>query len=94
MITSKLYPPILAGTTPPFYKNAKGTYDIEVPFSLNKMVVPNEIGGVKLRIRDADTDIELARINAKEITITTNNCKAVFDVTNIKGIIIGKYYKI
>lgn len=58
------------------------------------MVVPNEIGGVKLRIRDADTDIELARINAKEITITTNNCKAVFDVTNIKGIIIGKYYKI
>jgi len=93
MATQKLYPPILAGTTPPFYETEKGTL-ITVPFSLNKLNVASEIGGVKLRIRDADTDVELTRRDAIVYNVSTDNCSATFDITDVKGIILGKYYKI
>lgn len=94
MAIQKLYPPILAGTTPPFYESGEGQYIITVPFSLNKLNAPSEIGGVKLRIRDADTDIELTRCDAYVFNVSSDNCSASFNLTGIKGIVLGKYYKI
>lgn len=99
MATFKSYPPVLAGTTPPFCKTAtaNGTsYVLEVPFTMNKMTSRSEIGGVKLRIRAADTDLEIGRLNATNYTINSNGTSnAEFDLTPIAAsIIIGKYYKI
>lgn len=94
MATMKLYPPVLAGTTPPFYVSETGSYILTVPFSFNKLVTASEVGGVKLRIRDGETDIELGRVNATVYSVSTSYSYAEFDLTNIKGINLGKYYKI
>lgn len=96
MALQPLYPPILPGTTPPFYTKEKGTYLLTVPFSLNKLNLIQDIGGVKLKIRDADTDIELARVNAipTSISLSLEGCQATFDLSHVNGINVGKYYKI
>lgn len=64
---------------------------------MNKMTSRNEIGGVKLRIRAADTDLEIGRLtNIEEPIIALNGLSSVkFDLTPIAAsLIIGKYYKI
>jgi len=55
--TSKLYPPIIAGTIPPFYADKRtGAVKITVPFSMNRIVSTQEVSGLSLKIRDAETD--------------------------------------
>lgn len=94
----KQYPPILAGTTPPFYATGSGTYILRVPFTMNKMVSISEIGGdkVKLRIRAADTDLEIGRLNAFSCALSAEETSyADFDLTPIVASIhVGKFYKI
>ena len=96
MATFKLYPPTLAGTTPPFYKTGTGTYILRVPFTMNKMVSASEVGGVKLRIRAADTDLEIGRLNAQSFALSTDDSSyAEFNLEPIKASIqVGKFYKL
>ena len=90
MATTKLYPPILAGTTPPFFDSVEGTI-LSVPFSMNATVSSSEIGGVKLRIRNANNDQELGYIDAYE----WSNNTAYFNLDAIKeALILASYYKI
>lgn len=91
----KLPPPVVAGTTPPFYQT-NGTYILRVPFSMNKIVNRSEVGGVKLRIRAADTDLEIGRLTAISYAISTEEGSyANFDLTPIVASIMeGKYYKL
>ena len=93
---SKLPPPIIAGVTPPFYNDEeKGAYSMKVPFSSNKMVLPATVMGIQLRLRDGETDIELARINTYNFQLTAENSYAKFDLSNYTiPFVIGKYYKI
>ena len=92
----KQYPPILAGTTPPFYATGTGTYTLQVPFTMNKMVSISDVGGVKLRIRAADTDLEIGRLDAYSHALSSEETStATFDLTPIVASIhIGKFYKI
>jgi hypothetical protein len=96
MATFKLYPPTVAGTTPPFYKTDTGTYILRVPFTMNKMVNMSDVGGVKLRIRAADTDLEIGRLNAYNYALSSDEGSyADFDLAPIVASIFeGKYYKI
>lgn len=90
MAIEKLYPPIIAGTTLPFYENEEGTYILQVPFSMNKMVSRNLISGFKVRIKRADNDIELGRLDAYWYSET----KALFNLNPISAALrIGDYYK-
>lgn len=72
------------------------SYMLEVPFTMNKMTSKSEIGGVKMRIRAADTDLELGRLAAEDTQVSSNSLSyAYFDLTPIAAsIIVGKYYKI
>lgn len=64
---TKLYPPTVSGTIPPFYTDqVLGTVTITVPFAINKAVAANEIGGFELRIRDGETDIVYGYINGTD----------------------------
>lgn len=77
---------------------------MKVPFSLNAMVSKNEIGGVKLNIRDGETDIELCTVSIENnqgngmssYVIDSYQSYAIFDLSgfNIKSFYPGKYYKI
>lgn len=90
MATTRLYPPILAGTTPPFFDTVDGTI-LVVPFSMNIIVSSSEVGGVKLRIRNASNDQELGYIDAYE----WSNSAAYFNLEDIKNaLILASYYKI
>jgi len=53
-VATKLYPPTLSGTIPPFM----GT-SIEVPFFMNRLVSISQVGSMWLRLHDANTDIDL-----------------------------------
>ena len=65
MATSKLYPPIIAGTIPPFYADKRtGTVFITVPFSMNRVVSNQEVYGFSLKVRDAETDTLYGILNA------------------------------
>ena len=96
MATFKLYPPIIAGTTPPFYATGSGTYILRVPFTMNKMVSIAEIGGVKMRIRAADTDLEIGRLDAYSYALSSEETSwADFNLASVVASIhTGKYYKI
>jgi len=62
--TNKLYPPILNGVIPAFYKRSKKTGDnntwkiieIAVPFAMNKMVLENNVLSMCLRLKTVQTN--------------------------------------
>ena len=62
-MADKLYPPIVGGTLPSFYKaltgDQTGAVLITVPFSMNKLVSPDTIQGFALKIKNGLTDQEL-----------------------------------
>lgn len=64
-ISEKLYPPTISGSLPAFY-DENGTAKIAVPFSMNRAVNTNEIGGFKLKIKTVQSNIEI-------ITLENNN---------------------
>ena len=92
----KEYPPTLAGTTPPFFATGSGTYNLRVPFTMNKMVNISSVGGIKLRIRAADTDLEIGRLNNYNMALSSEETSyADFNLTPIAASIhVGKFYKI
>lgn len=62
--TNKLYPPILNGVIPAFYKRSKKTGDsdtwkiieIAIPFAMNKMVLENNVLSMCLRLKTVQTN--------------------------------------
>jgi hypothetical protein len=56
-VSSRLYPPNIAGTLPSFYKNtSSGTADLVVPFSMNAAVSQASVAGFYLRLKTTTTD--------------------------------------
>jgi hypothetical protein len=56
-VSSRLYPPNIAGTLPSFYKDSStGTAKLVVPFTMNTAVVPNAVKGFYLRLKTTTTD--------------------------------------
>lgn len=103
-MADKLYPPTLAGTIPPFIWNGT-SINLEVPFSMNRLVSIGQVSKMWLRIRDANTDIDFGVIstvnndNSFKIYNEERGCYiATFIFTNNNKIrqrmIIGNYYKI
>ena len=104
MATSKLYPPIIAGTIPPFYADKRtGTVFITVPFSMNRIVSNQEVQGFSLKVRDAETDTLYGIISATNSdwiqdgdssTITFKLNKTTEGKALAAKIRLGKFYKI
>ena len=102
MAATKLFPPTLAGTIPPFFEDlVKGTVRLTVPFTMNRIVSAIEVSGLSLRIKDADTGSDYGTIASVSWSADENNPEAVFDLgsPSTKGtiaskLVIGRYYKI
>ena len=93
----KLYPPILTGTTPPFYSTSdEGTFKLKVPFSMNKLVSVHEVKGVKLKIRHANNDWLIhSGLDAMTVSLSGETSYAIFDLSSqASSMIVGHYYKI
>ncbi|MBE5925546.1 MAG: hypothetical protein E7270_00935 [Lachnospiraceae bacterium] len=93
----KLYPPIIAGTLPSFYKSDFGTTNIVVPFSMNKTVSVSAIKGFSLRIKTTNTDIlygilESNKWNPLEIA----SPEVAFEIPDsvLNRLAIGSFYKV
>ena len=104
MATSKLYPPIVAGTIPPFYADKRtGTVFITVPFSMNRVVSSQEVYGFSLKVRDAETDTLYSILSAttSDWTQDGDSSTVVFKLNKTseglalsKKIKLGKFYKL
>lgn len=93
---AKLNPPSISGTLPSFYSN-RGAVKITVPFSMNKTVSPNEVGGFSLRIKSANTDTILGIQEVNNVISWSDATLAVSFVLNNKvaeKLIVGQHYKI
>lgn len=87
---NKLYPPIINNILPAFY----GT-NLIVPFSMNKAVSKNEIGGFAAKIKTAqnNTYIDYLTTNINEF-FDFNQITFEFSQTQIDKLNIGQYYKV
>ena len=93
----KLYPPMIAGTLPSFYKSDFGTTNIVVPFSMNKTVSVSAIKGFSLRIKTTNTDILYGIIESNEWnSLEIASPKISFEVPDkiLNRLSIGSFYKI
>lgn len=108
--TTKLYPPVIYSTLPPFYHNDDNELVITVPFNNNRSVSRNNISDMILRIKTIQTDyvnLDFAFIgdNIGDVeglnkayengTITFKIPRTVWQVSPQQWIVnIGQYYKI
>lgn len=95
---AKLYPPIILGTIPSFYRQGTTT-TIVVPFSMNKTVSAEEVRNFKLRIKTVNTDSLVLEIESKieETGFFINNGQIVFQFTGALDtykMIEGTFYKL
>lgn len=93
----KLNPPSVSSSLPSFC-NTSGTVNITVPFSMNKTVGPQDIGGFSLRIKNANTDTVLGIIDktVNNFSVTGSLMEIGFALPEkiVAKMIIGQFYKI
>ena len=98
-ITEKLYPPIISGTLPAFYKentDQGAVCKITVPFSMNRAVNTSDIGGFSLKLKTVQSNSLVADLNATmEATTEDNNRYVEFTFNNIdeSKIKLGQFLK-
>lgn len=93
-VSSRLYPPNIAGTLPSFYKNtSSGTADLVVPFSMNAAVSQASVAGFYLRLKTTTTDTLL--LQTSTTAWDRENYTVTFTLTSdvLDKMIIGNYYK-
>ena len=93
---AKLFPPLIEGTIPAFYSD-NGTVLLTVPFSMNRAVSRNQVGGLVLKVKTAQSSTYLF---TKTVTDTNDfeledSCYADFylnkeDIAKLKE---GQLYK-
>ena len=91
--TNKLYPPIIDGVLPAFYKD-KDVAIITIPFSMNQMVSPSSVKSMFLRLKTVQTN-EVKYCKATS-NFNLNEGMATFTLTSEdldKKIFEGIYYK-
>lgn len=90
----KLYPPHIEGTLPSFYKSTSGDYSyITIPFSMNKAVGMNEVGGFSLLIKDVITGehiIDKTTVNHS----SSSEVKFMLDAYDLLHLVEGAHYKV
>ena len=100
-MSTKLYPPYLEGTIPAFYTTVdpntkEETTIMKVPFSMNRAVGENVVGGFILKIKSVQSNSVLGTIKLTVENLVNKgliNKEVEFDVSNIQ-FIVGNSYKI
>lgn len=92
-IQEKLYPPIINGSIPAFcIKN--GTANLAVPFSVNRAVSMNDVGGFRIKIKTVQSNLYLASYTVTEnINSIFANRQVIFSITpdqNTNTLLEGK----
>ena len=93
----KLYPPMITGTLPSFYKSDFGTTNIVVPFSMNKTVSVSAIKGFSLRIKTTNTDILYGVVESNDWnSLEIASPKVSFEIPDkiLNRLAIGSFYKV
>lgn len=93
-VSSRLYPPNIAGTLPSFYKDSStGTAKLVVPFTMNTAVVPNAVKGFYLRLKTTTTDTLLIQMSTTLWDRENYVVEFELNATVLDKMIIGNYYK-
>lgn len=87
---AKLFPPLLSGVIPAFYKNENGAIKIVVPFSLNRAVSPAQIKNIRMKIKTTQSSTYLYEQDATSFSSNS----AIFLLRNADNLLLGQFYKI
>lgn len=96
---AKLYPPKLDSTLPSFYNSLtpsdKPIIKLTVPFSMNRTVGKNEVGGFAIKIKNVQNLRLIASLTTTNQTDFTlgYNTHVTFDVSNF-DFLLGQSYKV
>lgn len=92
---NQIYPPIIEGILPAFYKEGE-QIKITVPFTLNQAVSPSEVIGMSLKIKTVQTGTHLHEVttqHSRDFSVNGDNIYATFYVTSDK-MRVGQFYKL
>ena len=102
-MAERLYPPIIPGKIPAFYKEENGTANITVPFSIGKGININNIIGFSLQLKTVQNNF-ICNIKKEFITNEENELQnillkkeIVFEINDdehLKKINIGQFFKL
>lgn len=97
---AKLYPPLIEGVIPAFYKDENGIAKIAIPFFMNRAVGVTQIGGFTLKVKTVQSTSYLFTASSEDINrIVTWNVEnspiVIFELTKEESdkLIIGLSYK-
>lgn len=92
---SQIYPPIIEGSLPAFYKENE-RIKITVPFVMNRAVSPSEVVGMSLKIKTVQTGTyihEVTTEHTRDFSVSGDSIYATFYVTSDK-MRVGQFYKL
>ena len=83
-MATKLYPPLIDGSLPAFYKryDTAGKVDkaeITVPFEINRTVSITDIYKIRMRIRTIATNTELVNIDSTSVDLDNHIAKFILN---------------
>ena len=95
----RLYPPLIGSSVPAFYKEDGGAARIAVPFAMNRAVSASQINGFILKIKTAQTNVQVAVLKTFGTASAIADRVVYFDWQDTEGsglskIKIGQYLKI
>lgn len=96
-VTEKLYPPTIASSIPAFY-DEEGTAQIVVPFSMNRAVSIDNVGGFSLKIKTAQSNnyIETLSVTGGEDVVKNILAAGIVTFTwpKVVKVVIGQFLKV
>ena len=108
--SEKLYPPVIGGALPAFYKenDDSGTVIVTVPFSMNRAVSANQISGFAIKIKTVQSNTYIATLRQYDTDTSIKNGAVKFtwylddtQAVNMAGeeqhfnkIVLGQFLKI
>lgn len=97
---AKLYPPLIEGAIPAFYKDENGIVKITIPFSLNRAVGSLQIEGFALKVKTVQSTTYLFTASTEDknriITWDLENSPTItFELTDEEAnkLVVGLFYK-
>jgi hypothetical protein len=97
---AKLYPPLIEGAIPAFYKDENGIVKITIPFSMNRAVGSTQVGGFVLKAKTVQSTSYLFTVSSEDknriVTWNMENSPiVVFELTKEESdkLVVGLSYK-
>lgn len=92
-VSTRKFPPNIAGTIPSFFYSGQGAVILTVPFTMNQTVSNTSIRAFKLRLKTTTTNIILEETTSTSYDLTNGTVN--FSLSSaVSRLVVGTYYKI